>query len=113
MLTSENDPDGRPLGPVARALADSIRSAGVGSRDLAAAELAQAYATDIDLGGDLVKLGPGLLRVLDALQLTPKSRAVAQKGGTVDPAAQPSQLDELRARRARKSDPPAVDPTAP
>lgn len=68
--------------------------------DKAAAELAMTYAREIDLGGDLAKLGPALLACLTALGLTPAARAAVAKGVPGDKPA--SRLDELRARRARK-----------
>ena len=69
-------------------------------RDAAAAELALAYAADIDSGeGDLAKLGPALLAALDALGLTPRARKAVKSDGQ-QPAANP--LDQLAAARARK-----------
>jgi hypothetical protein len=57
-------------------------------------------------------LGPKLLAALEALQLTPRARAAAMKGGAAgEPAKSP--LDELRARRARRHSAEAVDATAP
>lgn len=87
-----------------------------GVRDKAAAELARAFAEQIDLEQDsatLVKLGTAYLTVLEALQMTPRARALAQKGmkGN-DPGKPTSRLDELRERRARKSRAQAVDATA-
>jgi len=81
-----------------------------GTADPAAAELARTYARSIDDGGDLDKLGPLLLAVLESLHLTPKSRA--SKGATSEQRAK-SPLDELRARRdARQHGAEAVDPAA-
>jgi hypothetical protein len=73
-------------------------------RDQAAAELALQYAREIDLGGDLAKLGPALLSCLTALGLTPAARAAALKGagGDSTPAEPANPLDELRARRAAR-----------
>lgn len=77
----------------------------VAEEDSAAVELALKYAAELDAGGDLVRVGPLLLSALEALQLTPRSRAA--KGGD-DVGANP--LDELRARRsARINNTSAVD----
>jgi hypothetical protein len=113
MTTSENAQPEPERGPLATVLAASLGEARLKDVDLAAAALALALASEIDLGGDPVKAGPVLLRVLDALQMTPKSRAVAQRGGPGEPAAARSPFDELRERRARKRDSEAMDPTAP
>lgn len=56
-------------------------------------------------------LGPKLLAALEALQLSPRARAVVQKGGIGDkPSANP--LDQLAARRAGRGHAPAVDAPA-
>lgn len=73
------------------------------SDDKAAAELALTYAREIDLGGDLAKLGPALLACLAALLLTPAARAAAKKGAGGDSNKPANRLDELRAKRARKA----------
>ena len=79
--------------------------------DQGTAALALTYARTIDSGGDLDRLGPQLLTVLDALLLTPKARAAVMKGGKPDALKSP--LDALRARRsARQRDAETVDPTA-
>jgi len=93
-------------------LEDVVReaAAGITGADSAAVELALKYATELDSGGDLVKVGPLLLAALESLQLTPRSRAA--KGGD-DAGATSNPLDELRARRgARVNNAPAVDSTA-
>lgn len=115
MSTSENEDQQRQLGPIGLAVAAAVEAAPLAERDGALVALADAYASDLDLGGDLAKLGPGFLRVLDALQMTPKSRAVAQRGGASgeQPQQQRDELRELRDRRARKRDAPAVDSPAP
>lgn len=83
-------------------------AAAADSTDAAAMELAMIYAEAIDLGGDVAKLGPPLLAALEALHLTPRARA--SKGGTTVGGSSP--LDELRARRARRDNAPALDATA-
>lgn len=80
----------------------SVQASLTGVTDQAAAELALTYAREIDLGGDLAKLGPALLACLSALLLTPAARAAAMKGGQGADAKPGSRLDELRERRARK-----------
>lgn len=97
-------------------LQESVRSAveavQLDPRDRATVDLALTYATDIDAGGDLTKLGPALLAALEALQMSPRARAAARKAATPD-AKPASRLDELRDRRARKSRAPDLDATAP
>lgn len=92
-------------------------------RDAAAAELALTYARQIDGhepcdececqgGGDLARLGPALLAVLEALHMSPRARNAAKKAVTSDqPSANP--LDQLAARRAGRGPAPAVDAAAP
>lgn len=100
-----------PVGPLEGAVIDSIRAATLGDRDRAVAMLARTYAKEIDLGGDLVPLGAGLLRVLDALQSTPRARAVAQRGGNRGESVGGDELDELAARRQGKSGAAPMDTT--
>lgn len=70
--------------------------------DAAAARLAYAYAQAIDITGDpdvLAKLGPKLLDTLDALGMTPKSRAATARGEADDqPSPRARAIAELRAR---------------
>jgi hypothetical protein len=73
----------------------------VDDRDAGAVELARTYVREIAMGGDLAKLGPALLACLAALGLTPAARAALVKGGTG--GSVPSPLDELKARRAKRS----------
>lgn len=101
-------------GPMETATLRALAEARLGPVDLAAAGLALTVARDVDLGADLAKIGPVLLRVLDALQMTPKARAQAQRGGAPgEPAASRSPLDELRERRARKHSAADMDSAAP
>ena len=98
-------------------LAESVRAAvaalDVLPCDAGAAALAERYAAAVDAGGDLEKLGPQLLAVLESLLMTPRARAAAVKGATGATIAA-SPLDELRARRAaRERGPEAVDPAGP
>lgn len=58
-------------------------------------------------------LGPKLLAALDALLLSPRARAAAQKGMKQSGKPGASRLDELRERRARKHGAPAGDAAAP
>jgi len=83
-------------------------------RDEAVAALALAYAAEIDAGeeGILDKLGPKLLASLEALQMSPRARAIAKRGAAADAPARKSRMDELRERRARKNGTQAVDTTA-
>jgi hypothetical protein len=80
-------------------------------QDAAVAALALTYARRIDEGEDLTKLGPSLLGALEALQMSPRARAAAQKGMT-NGRPTDSRLDELRKRRARKHAAEAGDAAA-
>lgn len=78
------------------AVADALAAVTIGPVDAAAAELARAYAEQIEFGGDLAKLGPPLLAALESLGMTPRSRK-AIAGGSDDP----NPIDELLERRTR------------
>lgn len=88
---------------------EALAAQPVDPRDVAAAELARTIAGDIDAGGDLTKLGPALLAVLDALGLTPRARKAVKSDGQ-QPAGT---LDQLAAARARKGRAETVDAAAP
>ena len=95
-------------GVVRRAISDLDPS----EVDKGTAELALTYARKIDDGEDLTKLGPQLLNVLEAMLMSPRSRAAIQKGMQSERATK-SPLDELKAkRRARRDRAASVDPTA-
>lgn len=86
--------------PMRESVAAAIAAAETDPRDQGAVDLALAYAADIDAGeGDLAKLGPALLAVLEALGLSPRARKAVKT--SEQPAANP--LDQLAAVRARKS----------
>jgi hypothetical protein len=71
-------------------------------RDRGVADLALAYAKQIDAGDvELLDAGPKLLSALTALQLTPAARAAAVKGAAGGEAKR-SPTDELRAKRAAR-----------
>jgi hypothetical protein len=76
-------------------------------KDTATASLALLYAEEIDNDGDLIKLGPLLLNVLEALHMSPRARSAAKKGlnsGSSKPeSTQRSVIDEIAERRSRKS----------
>jgi hypothetical protein len=93
------------------ALESSVSQA-LDDEDAPTAQLALTYARTIDAHLELLPdLGPKLLATLEALLLTPKAKAAAMRG--VKDAQRPkSPLDELRARRARKSATADLDPTA-
>lgn len=100
---------------VARMLVDrvdqALRAVPLGDEDEAAKALAMRYAKAIDEGGDLSKLGPAFLACLESLGLSPRARAALKKG-TENVHPNGSKLDELRARRNRKSRAETVDATA-
>jgi hypothetical protein len=133
----------KPRSPsIALALTAALRSAPVGPEGKATVALARRYAALIedaersvqeliDLQADdedvrdairrlrakleaqvvTSDLGPKLLAALTALGMTGAAAAAALKGGA--PVAAHPALDELRQRRARLFDPPAVDSSAP
>jgi hypothetical protein len=97
-------------------LEDAVRKAAgernLSPEDLAAVELAAAYAAEIGSGDAIEKVGPLLLAALESLLMTPRARAATAKGGDRDGRGS-NPLDELRAKRgARVNNPPAVDSTA-
>jgi hypothetical protein len=99
------------------ALTEPLRSAlantTVEPRDKATVELALSYAEAIDHGAPLDKYGPLLLKALEALAMTPRSRLAPVKGGEVS-GDQPNPLDELRERRRTRAHRAAnLDATAP
>ena len=86
-------------------------------KDDAVRALAEAYADAMDADPTTVDpLGPKFLRALAELQLTPRARAAALKGGLDDDGV-PARSDELarvrRQRRVRLAGPPPLDTTAP
>jgi hypothetical protein len=90
----------------------ALAAAPLERHDQSAADLALTYAGDIDAGGDLTKLGPALLTALEALHMSPRARAAAKKA--VDNGDKPaSRLDQLAARRSRKSRTADLDAAAP
>ena len=94
---------------LAQVVEEALAAQPVEPRDAAAAELALTYAREIDLGGDLTKLGPPLLAALEALGLTPRARKAVKPDDK--PAGNP--LDQLAAACARRGRPEAVDATTP
>lgn len=99
-------------GTVGRAVAAAVRL-GIGGvraqgRDRAAVVLAMTYAAALDGvevcehcgrgagAGDVGKLGPQLLAALEALALTPRSRAAAGRPPAAPVAPVVSELEQLR-----------------
>jgi hypothetical protein len=99
------------------ALREALSEVDIPSQDTAAVRLAYGYASNLDGGGDIIKVGPLLLSALDALGMTPRARAALVKGTSggddsappAAPTAIPGALDQIRERRARKSRAEAVD----
>ena len=103
------------MGPIERALNDSLKDVKLLERDQATAALARSYAQLMDRAeteGDgfdaftlLRSLGPKYLAALKELGMTPHARGA--KGGTASGSASVSALakqrDELAARRAKHS----------
>lgn len=100
---------------LAYAVRDALGDLETVPKDGGAVRLALVYAEAIDVDpAQLAKLGPGLLAVLEALGMSPRSRASILGKGVAGSAPPRSRLDELRERRrARVDGTAAVDPTAP
>lgn len=92
-----------------RAVRAAVKTLALTPADQPAVQLAIRYATAVDAGEPVEKVGPPLLQVLTALHMTPAARAALVKGGK-DAGRSNSPLDELRARRAaRVNAPEALD----
>lgn len=92
-----------------KAVQEAVEVLALAPADQAAVRLALAYATAIDCGEPVEKVGPPLLAVMEALGMTPRARASLAKGVTSGSTIT-SPLDELRARRsARQRDAEALD----
>lgn len=90
-------------GRLTETLIESIDSMDTTDRDEALVHLAITYARTIDaLPESVVKVGPQLLACLEALMMTPRSRAAVMKGANDDQRQQLSPLDELRERRRNR-----------
>lgn len=98
-------------------LNESLNAAQTTSRDAVLVDLATRYATAIDAGGDLARLGPQFHRVLDSLGLTRARKEPANDRPDDEPSgptAIRNPLDELRRRRRdRQRDPAPVDTATP
>lgn len=70
--------------------------------DVATAELALVLAIAIDADGADPRLSTALLAALEALQMSPRARAQAHRGGVNDGKPTGNPLDQLAAARARK-----------
>jgi hypothetical protein len=92
-------------GPISRAVTEALEDAPLLPRDAAAVELVKQYAALLDDSAGapdaLADVGPKLLAALTALGMTPAGRGV--KGGNGNAAPVASELDELRARRAKRA----------
>lgn len=92
--------DALPLDPLAAVVDSAIAALELGERDAAAAALARRYAEVMDNARDPVWatrwIGPLLLRSLEELGATPKSRPASKK----PPAARANRVAELRTAHA-------------
>jgi hypothetical protein len=88
---------------LAPAVEETIAALKLGERDLGAAQLALGYAQAIDVAKDpaaaLRVFGPLLLKSLEALKATPRSRAQAGEKPK-RPKGPPSGVSQLRAAHA-------------
>jgi hypothetical protein len=100
-----------------RTLVGAVRrsvTADVEPCDAVLVALAETYARRIDAEpAQLAKLGPLLLAALDALRMTPRSRATPTGKGRGDAGQPVSPLDQLRARRGARTDGAAALDAAP
>jgi hypothetical protein len=102
-----------PIMTLRESLDAALDAEPAGARDKATADLARKYADAIDAGGDLSKLGPAMLAALEALQMSPRARALAQRGKSRVQSPGANRIDELSRRRNRQRDPATVDASAP
>jgi hypothetical protein len=96
----------RRKGPLETSLAEVLNAEPLNPRDHTIGHLAMTYARAIDSGqADLTKLGPQLQSALESLLLSPRARAMAMRGLKANDRPGTAKLDELHARRLRKSNP--------
>lgn len=92
-----------PDRPMRHVVEESLRGLGLTDVDLAACHIAYAYADELDAGGDVTKIGPALLSVLESLGATPRARRrVAGATGKGAPDVRRDPLDELEQRRRQR-----------
>lgn len=92
----------RRAGALESALDASLLDLALRPADQAVVELARTYARVIDGNVDTLNMvGRAFRETLEQLGMTPKARAALATGGPPKPT-QPSPLDELRARRAKR-----------
>jgi hypothetical protein len=117
----------RRAGSIEAAARASLTAKPPAASDRAVAELALTIAQALDASrlccedcGALSKLPAAdpklaaqLLAALEALQMSPRSRAAAHRGEVKDVPAVGNALDQLAARRAGRRGAPPVDPPAP
>jgi hypothetical protein len=91
-------------GNMAGICARSLQEIQLADSDLPIAALIIKYATEIDEGNlaTLARLGPSLLSCMESLQMSPRSRAQANKGAKNDQPIPTSKLDELRIKREER-----------
>jgi hypothetical protein len=86
------------------AITAALRETELTGADGAAVALALLYAREMDAGIAASVNGRQLLEVLTALGMTPRARAAVTKGAqSSDHAPSRSKVDELRARRERRT----------
>ncbi len=90
-------------GSLAHICAQSLQEIKVQPSDMGVATLIIKYAQEIDKGNlaTIARIGPLLLAAMEALQMSPRSRAMVNKGGG-NAAPTSSGLDELRAKRNQR-----------
>lgn len=90
-------------GPLETSLFAALKENPATPADRPMAQLALTYARAVDHGEDLNKIGPALLSALEALLMSPRARASALRGAKTNGSPGTGKLDELHARRVRKS----------
>ena len=92
----------RRAGALESALEASLQDLTLRPADQAVVELARTYARVIDGNVDMLNMvGRAFRETLEQLGMTPKARAALARGEQPKPS-QPSPIDELRARRAKR-----------
>lgn len=93
-------------GKMCTIVGEALKQLEIKPSDLPIAALIISYATEIDKGNmaTLAKFGPMMLQSLEALQMSPRSRAQAFKGAQNATKSGPiNKLDELRQKRIERA----------
>lgn len=103
----------RRAGSMEKAVRAALGAKPPAPSDVATAELALTLAVTLDEKGTDYRTAGALLAALEALQMSPRARAMAHRGEVKDVPATANPIDQLAARRAGLGRPTAVDAAAP